>query len=866
PLKMLPNSSSKHKDNKDEKELEISEVLKKWLEPRIGPKLQKGLTVEQAWEDIVKDIAIKALSPLSLNVFANALTRLSNMDHRGRLALVEKLLTISPTPDCATGARADRIREIMIATLSPQDNPNGTTSIEINPNLIDVAETVLAQSHRDWINTREALSTFLKDCTAKFSSDHNVYIIYPHIHDISRNLFFDKEMRTSLEYFFSCIQDVANKKGIKFADLIKPKVLDCEKQTFEELFSKYFPKGLNLLNEDQVGTEEYEKSRRMRLRTPLELRPRWHNQQHMMLLTLQNAPNYTMARTNLIDAALALDEKISDETGLPRCFTGQTPRNSASACLTTNADKYFVQFKKDRSQTSYYKLSFIPNDMNDAIEHYNSWMDRLIEYDWPLCFGKVKKNKQGANLINSGRVTMLSVGASNPLHLRCRRCAPETSCDIKLPSCSRCKSRGYLCIYPLRADVCNERPKIRLRIKDSSNPHNIDSEKAHVGMKSKRKFIIDKFKGRRIANDDLDRTDDIPFSLSEETLAGIDLTGVPRSLDDVVEVRTSSIPNAGNGLFAKRNLPMATPLGFYFGVPMMEDEFDQVKDKVGRASHYSMRYKHTILDATDENGEPFTDPKGVPYCPFHFMNEDPFGNMVFLEGNEVNQVICWTKRDIKKGEELFVYYGGEVDRGHWGQAEGAEEPVACHGDSEEDDIAFSETDFEDDEVLFDDNEQEEEDPGTPINGKRKAPSSAQDTWENVLPLKKRGKGDATSEQDSSADFEETIGQSEDPTSIKQEGPNGTKEIGEDSSEDLLEERSGAVSDSSTTKKKIERLNGKEAEHASDVPSVEDETVKKGRTSRLKKNNYEDDSADADSEQVVSLSSSKKRMIGKRRRR
>jgi len=135
-------------------------------------------------------------------------------------------------------------------------------------------------------------------------------------------------------------------------------------------------------------------------------------------------------------------------------------------------------------------------------------------------------------------------------------------------------------------------------------------------------------------------------------------------LGDVVEVRPLTIPNADNGLFADRNLPMATPLGFYFDVPMMEDEFDHLKDKVGRASHYSMRYKHTILDATDERGEPFTDPSGPIFCPFHFTNEDPFGNVVVLEGSEVNQVICWTKRDNKKGEELFVYYGGDVDREH----------------------------------------------------------------------------------------------------------------------------------------------------------------------------------------------------------
>ncbi|RIA97588.1 hypothetical protein C1645_751936, partial [Glomus cerebriforme] len=83
------------------------------------------------------------------------------------------------------------------------------------------------------------------------------------------------------------------------------------------------------------------------------------------------------------------------------------------------------------------------------------------------------------------------------------------------------------------------------------------------------------------------------------------------------------------------------------------------------------------------------------------MNEDPFGNMVFLEGSEVNQVICWTKRDIKKGEELFVYYGGDVDREHWGHAENSEQ-VACVGDSEEEEIEFS------DEIATGDEDEDEE--------------------------------------------------------------------------------------------------------------------------------------------------------------
>ncbi|CAG8765161.1 14449_t:CDS:2, partial [Gigaspora rosea] len=60
------------------------------------------------------------------------------------------------------------------------------------------------------------------------------------------------------------------------------------------------------------------------------------------------------------------------------------------------------------------------------------------------------------------------------------------------------------------------------------------------------------------------------------------LSCVPKSLNDVVEIRPFTIPNAGNGLFAKHNLSIAIPLGFYFGIPTIEDKVDQNKDKIGR--------------------------------------------------------------------------------------------------------------------------------------------------------------------------------------------------------------------------------------------------------------------------------------------
>jgi len=150
--------------------------------------------------------------------------------------------------------------------------------------------------------------------------------------------------------------------------------------------------------------------------------------------------------------------------------------------------------------------------------------------------------------------------------------------------------------------------------------------------------------------------------IDEYHLEDLDLSGVPTCLADVVRVDVSSIPDSGNGLFAKIDIPASTPLGFYFGVPMTEYEFDSLKDGVGLASHYSIMYRRTVLDATDENGMPYSDPKGRLYCPFHFMNELPSGNITFITGSVVNQVICQTNKDIKAGEELFVFYGKEVDR------------------------------------------------------------------------------------------------------------------------------------------------------------------------------------------------------------
>ncbi|KAF9438972.1 hypothetical protein BGZ76_002265 [Entomortierella beljakovae] len=416
--------------------------------------------------------------------------------------------------------------------------------------------------------------------------------------------------------------------------------------------------------------------------TPMRshFKPRWHTQPYMMFLALRAMPNRTAARQELIMAAVELDKKFSAEKGLPRVFTGKTPMNSASACLTNNGDKYFIPFKPEGSRSTHFRLAYQPGDFDTATKEYNNWMTQLIEQDWPLCFGIPKE----------GAIPVL--GTEN-----IRRSQSEESSKESRPEMNRAYSspdsrkRGH--DLGERENKFGNSKKARAgndsESDESKSEHTEYREDSRTAGKMKKLDIkaAEKYDGplscpptptaafaAASLNDNSPPCEDIPI-FPRYHLHDLDLDSVPSSLDDIVRVQVSSIPNSGNGLFAKIDLPAGTPLGFYFGVPMTENEFDSLKDGVGLASQYSIMYRRTVLDATDEQGQPFTDPNGPIHCPFHFMNEDSDGNVSFITGSIVNQIICTTNRDVRAGEELLVFYGKEMDR-HWGMNSQGQDAVA----------------------------------------------------------------------------------------------------------------------------------------------------------------------------------------------
>ncbi|KAK5816306.1 hypothetical protein F5H01DRAFT_278037 [Linnemannia elongata] len=374
-------------------------------------------------------------------------------------------------------------------------------------------------------------------------------------------------------------------------------------------------------------------------------KPKWHTQPYMMFLALRAMPNRTAARQELIHAAVELDKKFSAEKGLPRVFTGKTPMNSASACLTNNGDKYFIPFKPEGSRSTHFRLAYQPCDFDTSVADYCAWMEGLIRHDWPLCFGVSKNNgdvgdKDGADVTETvpASFTLDEISSLDSYRFR-----PLNSSN----GSTKATSMG---VRRLDVDAAG-----RLDEPNSCPPTPATATALALE------------RGLNLDDSPVINSDTTYNTVVKRQLEDLDLSRVPTSLAEVVEVKASKIPNAGKGLFAKIDLSAGTPLGFYFGMPMSENEFDSLKEGVGAASQYAIMYRRTVLDATDEQGQLVVDGqiKGQELlCPFYVLNEDLDGNVSLITGSVANQVICTTNRDVKEGDELVVFFARDSER-HW---------------------------------------------------------------------------------------------------------------------------------------------------------------------------------------------------------
>jgi uncharacterized protein len=110
-----------------------------------------------------------------------------------------------------------------------------------------------------------------------------------------------------------------------------------------------------------------------------------------------------------------------------------------------------------------------------------------------------------------------------------------------------------------------------------------------------------------------------------------------------LDIRASTITNAGLGVFTVKDIPADVCIDTYTGdllsIPTSRYYF-QIEEGIGiDAGSYPRCYMAMLNDGFEKN------------------------NCMFRVDNEKIQVSVWSKRDIKTGEELFVSYGDDFWKG-----------------------------------------------------------------------------------------------------------------------------------------------------------------------------------------------------------
>ena len=120
-----------------------------------------------------------------------------------------------------------------------------------------------------------------------------------------------------------------------------------------------------------------------------------------------------------------------------------------------------------------------------------------------------------------------------------------------------------------------------------------------------------------------------------------------------LEIRTSRIPHAGNGVFTEVAIPKGAYLGAYTGEFITEDEFRR------RSKENRWQYMMGLLDCAKPRTGGIVTIDGIQGNVFTRMNYAPaeLQNVKFEKTCEAPFVRIVALRDIAAGEELWVDYG-----------------------------------------------------------------------------------------------------------------------------------------------------------------------------------------------------------------
>lgn len=159
--------------------------------------------------------------------------------------------------------------------------------------------------------------------------------------------------------------------------------------------------------------------------------------------------------------------------------------------------------------------------------------------------------------------------------------------------------------------------------------------------------------------------------------------------DNQIEIKDSTVPGAGLGLFAKQNLPKGTVLGTYPGVVIpLSQNLNKLRNYPA-CEAYIWRFSDNafVIDPTNKEGKVdavcIGGRDGLPASQWLFanvfrmstptalcrINEPPLGKDVNVVTDEDLNGRCVTfslEKDVRIGEEFFIDYGLSYDRSMYG--------------------------------------------------------------------------------------------------------------------------------------------------------------------------------------------------------
>lgn len=131
---------------------------------------------------------------------------------------------------------------------------------------------------------------------------------------------------------------------------------------------------------------------------------------------------------------------------------------------------------------------------------------------------------------------------------------------------------------------------------------------------------------------------------------------------ELVEVRRSSIPTAGDGLFAKADIPADTYLGDYVGLYLIEEEIDALTELETAYLFEIPSYVDTEYETIAGDLQHYVSK--VNFAPSQINGEDTgLQNVQWALFCDEPYVRLYSARDIAKGEELYADYGPAYDYG-----------------------------------------------------------------------------------------------------------------------------------------------------------------------------------------------------------